>query len=468
MTGVLLVIYSESTAAKAAGILSEVGAPEETAQQWMALAPVDVVTVEGPKGVTVTMPYSALLPPLTQNAYRDVTFVYEDAPARSRTMDLLHYDVYFSQDDAIYRISVALGSFMRLFRIGFIVLVVLELLILLTRAGKDRRMVRRMLDPITEFTRAAQTLNAVSGQLDPEKMQALAGKLENINAARLDTRISVDETQSELKNLARAINSMLDRINASYRAQVRFVSDASHELRTPISVIQGYANLLDRWGKNDEKTLQESISAIKEEAANMKELVEQLLFLARGDNDTIVLQTESFNLAELAAEVYAETKMIDASHEFRLKATDTYIRADKALIKQALRILVDNAVKYTDAGGTITLVSEAAGGMAALSVRDDGIGIAPEIVPHIFERFYRADESRARATGGAGLGLSIAKWIVARHDGHLEVLSREGIGTRITLVLPSAPMPAPVLPPVTSAAPLDPNMASGQDEQTPQ
>ena len=352
-------------------------------------------------------------------------------------MDLLHYDVYFSQDDAIYRISVALGSFMRLFRIGFIVLVVLELLILLSRAGKDRRMVRRMLDPITEFTRAAQTLNAVSGQLDPEKMQALAGKLENINAARLDTRISVDETQSELKNLARAINSMLDRINASYRAQVRFVSDASHELRTPISVIQGYANLLDRWGKNDEKTLQESISAIKEEAANMKELVEQLLFLARGDNDTIVLQTEPFNLAELAAEVYAETKMIDASHEFRLKATDTYIRADKALIKQALRILVDNAVKYTDAGGTITLVSEAAGGMAALSVRDDGIGIAPEIVPHIFERFYRADESRARATGGAGLGLSIAKWIVARHDGHLEVLSREGIGTRITLVLPS-------------------------------
>ena len=105
---------------------------------------------------------------------------------------------------------------------------------------------------------------------------------------------------------------MLDRINESYRSQVRFVSDASHELRTPISVIQGYANLLDRWGKNDEKTLQESIDAIKDETANMKGLVEQLLFLARGDNNTMALQIEHFELSALAVEVLQETQMIDA------------------------------------------------------------------------------------------------------------------------------------------------------------
>jgi signal transduction histidine kinase len=97
---------------------------------------------------------------------------------------------------------------------------------------------------------------------------------------------------------------------------------------------------------------------------------------------------------------------------------------------------MDNAIKYTDAGGRITLITESDGAFAALSVRDNGIGISPDKIPRIFDRFYRADESRARATGGAGLGLSICSWITSRHGGHLEVLSREGLGTKITIILP--------------------------------
>jgi signal transduction histidine kinase len=217
---------------------------------------------------------------------------------------------------------------------------------------------------------------------------------------------------------------------------VRFVSDASHELRTPISVIQGYANLLDRWGKRDEKTLQESINAIKEETANMKELVEQLLFLARGDNNTIALQIEEIRLKDLVGEVVSETQMIDSAHEYEAKLSDATISVDKGLIKQALRILVDNSIKYTETGGHILISAAIDGDFARLSVQDDGIGIRPEAVPNIFDRFYRTDESRARATGGAGLGLSIAKWIAARHGGHMEVLSREGIGTRISILIP--------------------------------
>jgi signal transduction histidine kinase len=128
--------------------------------------------------------------------------------------------------------------------------------------------------------------------------------------------------------------------------------------------------------------------------------------------------------------------MLDSGHEFKVKHDGGEIVADRPLIKQALRILVDNAVKYTDQGGGITISAERGGGHVRLSVTDDGVGIAPEIIPRVFDRFVRADESRARATGGAGLGLSIAQWIAARHNGHLEVLSREGVGTRVTLALP--------------------------------
>jgi len=298
-------------------------------------------------------------------------------------------------------------------------------------------MIRKTLRPIQELAETAQNLST-EGVFAPEQLKVLAGKLDNINATRLDTRISVGETQSELKSLASAINGMLDRINESYRSQVRFVSDASHELRTPISVIQGYANLLDRWGKKDEKTLQESIDAIKDETANMKGLVEQLLFLARGDNNTMALQVERFELSAFADEVLRETQMIDGGHEYKSCVTSVFINADKSLVKQATRILIDNAIKYTPPGKRITISVSSAAGYARLTVQDEGIGIAPEAVPRIFDRFFRADESRAKATGGAGLGLSIAKWITERHGGHIEVLSRLEIGTRITIVLPTA------------------------------
>jgi signal transduction histidine kinase len=282
----------------------------------------------------------------------------------------------------------------------------------------------------------AKTLNTQSGEFSTEEMEALAGKLNGINAAKLDTRISLDTTQVELKNLAASINGMLDIIYESYRSQARFVSDASHELRTPIAVIQGYANLLDRWGKNDEKTMQESIDAIKEETANMKLLVEQLLFLARGDNSTMVLQMERFDLSALAQDVFHETQMIDSGHEYSSNLHPAFILADEGLIKQGFRILVDNAIKYTPVGGHISISVSQKDVSTWLTVQDDGIGIPDESVPKIFDRFYRSDESRARATGGTGLGLSIAKWITERHGGHMEVLSRQNLGTKISIVLP--------------------------------
>ncbi|SHI10567.1 Signal transduction histidine kinase [Sporobacter termitidis DSM 10068] len=437
ITGACLIAYSEEKAARAASLLSVAEAPPPPSPDWLSLSGVsidasDVVT----PGNNVSMPFYYLLPDATRDAKRSIE-THDGRGLRFQdSIEDVDYVVYYKSGTAEYRISVSLRSVLHIVYIGAAVLLGYELLVLLGRIRKDRRMVRATLDPITELTRAAQDLNAVSRQLDPAMMAALAGKLEGINAARLDTRIQVDDTQAELKSLARAINGMLDRINESYRAQVRFVSDASHELRTPISVIQGYANLLDRWGKNDEKALQESITAIKEEASGMKDLVEQLLFLARGDNNTIMLQPETFSLRELAEEVAAETKMIDPAHDYATELKDAAVTADRSLIKQALRILVDNAIKYTDAGEKITILTDDDGATAKLGVRDNGIGISPDNVPRIFDRFYRADESRARATGGAGLGLSIASWITSRHGGYLEVLSREGLGTKITISLP--------------------------------
>ncbi|HHW08381.1 MAG TPA: HAMP domain-containing protein [Firmicutes bacterium] len=459
--GVLL-YYCENKGAEAGKLIAYFGLPQvsESAFSWAELAGVEVQALEEEeeeedgegqwKGVrnaktpspgpgspsgqltiripTLPAPFSAILPENTRAAARHIEYAGGK----------VYYALTLPIGTALARITINVSGFLFLFTVCFAVLVLVELLTVISEAEKNRRMVRKMLDPITELTKAAQNLNAASKHLDPEKMAALAGKLEDIDAARLDTRIPIEETQDELKNLAQAINNMLDRINEAYKVQIRFVSDASHELRTPISVIQGYANLLDRWGKHDEKTLQEAINAIKEEAANMKDLVEQLLFLARGDNNTIMLQAELCDLAEIVAEVAEETKMLDNTHVLELKTANAPVVADKALIKQALRILVDNAVKYTDPGGKITLACGLDNGYAKMSVTDTGIGIPAEAVPRIFDRFYRTDESRSRATGGAGLGLSIAKWIATRHDGYMEVLSREGIGTRITIVLPAA------------------------------
>ena len=232
------------------------------------------------------------------------------------------------------------------------------------------------------------------------------------------------------------MNNLLLRMRDSYRQQARFVNDASHELRTPIAVIQGYANLLDRWGKSDPQTLEEGISAIKNEADHMNHLVEQLLFLARGDSGKTVLELSQVNVCDLMREVYEESFMIDEAHRYRLQVPDEQIllTADPGLLKQAVRILTDNAAKYTKPGDDIILsAGRTDTGAPYLQVQDTGVGIAESEIPHIFERFYRSDEVRASA--GTGLGLSIAKWIIDKHGGHFEILARPSLGTRIRIVI---------------------------------
>ena len=311
---------------------------------------------------------------------------------------------------------------------------------------------RRLLKPLDKIAQAAQRLTDENGarraaeRAQQERMMRSDGgvdeaKFHDLEEAigQIDIGDQLATGDKDLQGLEAAINGMLSRMHAAYRQQAQFVSDASHELRTPIAVIQGYVKMLDRWGKDDEKVLEESIAAIKAETEHMKTLVEQLLFLARGDSGRQQLSPEPMDLSALMAEVLDEYRMIDPAHEWRQGSmTPAPVSADPALIKQAARILVDNAVRYTPEGGSIRLSAGTVDGRAFLEVQDGGIGIAEEDVPRIFDRFFRADPARARASGGTGLGLSIARWIVERHDGHFEVLSRQELGTRIRVVMPVA------------------------------
>ena len=261
-------------------------------------------------------------------------------------------------------------------------------------------------------------------------LEKMNDTMKHIDVNDLHNRLDISGTKDELKDLAQTFNGMMDQLEQFINSQKQFVSDASHELRTPIAVIQGYANMLSRWGLKDPEILEESIQCIKEEAENMQQLVEKLLFLARADKKTQVVKLEPLNLSDIAKDIIKHTKLIDDTHEIKESIEDdVMILGDKSLIKELLRIFIDNALKYTEAEGKIEMIIKHSGQNAIVSIRDNGKGIAKERIPHIFERFYQEDEARTHSKGSSGLGLAIAKWIIEAHEGKIYVTSIEGEGT---------------------------------------
>ena len=192
-----------------------------------------------------------------------------------------------------------------------------------------------------------------------------------------------------------------------------------------------------KWGKEDEKVLTESIEALKNESQHMKELVEQLLFLARGDSGRNTLNKVKLDLNQMVSEVWEESQMIDGKHRYLFRGTDpAYMTGDIAMIKQSIRIFVQNAAKYSSDDADIILGVMLESGYVSYMIQDEGIGMESSDVVHIFERFYRSDEARNGETGGSGLGLSIAKWIIDAHSGTIQVVSRPEIGTRFIVRFP--------------------------------
>lgn len=257
-----------------------------------------------------------------------------------------------------------------------------------------------------------------------------------IGPGNIHDRIEEPEVQDELKELSQTFNGLLDRLDDAYSKQAKFVSDASHELRTPLTVIKGYNDLLMRWGRDDKEILDEAIGAIRAETDNMSMLVENLLFIAKGENRKMKLDITPFCLKDLLEETAKDSALSVPDRDFQVLSDEFTVSQDRRMIKQLLRIFIENSVKFTMPDAKILLKAKDHEDDYTLQVIDDGEGIAEEDLHQIFERFYVADKARTKDKAGSGLGLSIAKWIVEIHGGTLEAKSRPGEGTTMTATFP--------------------------------
>jgi signal transduction histidine kinase len=261
----------------------------------------------------------------------------------------------------------------------------------------------------------------------------------------LAARLPVERPKDEIGQLAITVNALIARLDVAFRQreeslrqQQQFVADASHELRTPLTSIEGYARMLRHWGTEDPAATREAAEAIEREAGRMRRLVIGMLDLAHGDVG-IELAARSHDLREIVNDAVGAARMAadgGVGVFADVPADPVSAMVDRERVYQVLGILLDNAIKYTPAGGSVTASVARSGGVVTLAVRDTGVGIDARHLPRIFDRFYRADE--ARSAGGSGLGLAIAKQIVERHGGEIAVSSEPGKGTTFTVTLPVA------------------------------
>jgi signal transduction histidine kinase len=268
-------------------------------------------------------------------------------------------------------------------------------------------------------------------------LEAITETVEQINRADdLSRRIPyLGSENDEIGNLVGSFNQTLERLEALFTSQQRLLADVSHELRTPLTVIKGNADLMRRMKSLDE----ESLTSIDQEAGRLTRLVGGLLLLAQAESGKLALNMKRVELDLLVTEVFQEMNILAGSKvHVRLNEIDqAYVNGDRDRLKQVFINLVANAIQYTPPGGDVFLSLQVIGEQARVICRDTGPGIPAEDLPHIFERFYRAEKSRTRReTTGFGLGLSIANWIVERHGGRIEVNSQEGKGTTFAIWLP--------------------------------
>ena len=259
----------------------------------------------------------------------------------------------------------------------------------------------------------------------------------SISTDDLSKRIEIPKEEDELQNLTLIINEMLDRLETSFENQTKFVSDASHELRTPLAIIKGYAEIIRKRGTADIDIFVESIDSIISETDNMRNLIQKLLFLAKGEITKINTKFIDIDANEMVHQIHSDTVVSTKTHKFHLETGENYkIKGDETLLQQAIRALIENATKYSEPHTNIYIKSFIKDGFGRISIRDEGVGISDEDAKRIFDRFYRVDLSRTKATGGTGLGLAIVKRIVEIHNGRIEIDSKMNKGTEISIVLP--------------------------------
>ncbi len=269
-------------------------------------------------------------------------------------------------------------------------------------------------------------------------LRRMAEQARTITDKNLHQRVDIGAAHEELRVLAESFNDLLSRLDQSFETMRRFVADASHELRTPLAVIRGEAEVALGHDRSPGE-YQESLVIIQDEARRLTRLVDDLLNLARADAGHVNLRIEEFYFNDLLAECCRAFQTAAGVKRINLECScpgDVAFRGDQELIRRLVWNLLDNAIRHTPEGGKIQVKLEATGSELQIQVADTGIGIPPEAVPHIFERFYRGDQARSRQNGGFGLGLSIVKWIAESHRGTVGFTSERGAGTRFTILLP--------------------------------
>jgi len=277
---------------------------------------------------------------------------------------------------------------------------------------------RRALAPVDEISRAAQRIS-----------------IEN-----LMDRLEVTETGDQLQRLSETLNAMLARLEASVRRITQFTADASHELRAPVSLIRTTAEVAVQKRDRPAREYLEALDEILEESERTSQVVDSLMLLARADSGKENLERAHIDAGAVVKGAAVQGEKLARTHYLKFHASvpdgPVFIQADADALRRAILILLDNAVKYTPLGGSVSITLKTSDGFAVVSVSDTGIGIAKQEAAHIFDRFWRADKARSREQGGAGLGLSIAKWIVDIHGGSINVESEPGKGSIFQLRVP--------------------------------
>ena len=267
-----------------------------------------------------------------------------------------------------------------------------------------------------------------------DDMTAVA--LQITRADDLGRRLPDTGRRDEIGRLTLVLNQTLERMERLFHSRQRFLADVSHELRTPLTTIRGNFDLMRRMGEADPETL----DVVQDELQRMTRLVDDLLLLARADTGGLPIQQKPVDLDSVFLDVYRQVQSIELPVNVVLKEVDQVcVLGDEDRLKQLVLILVDNAIKYTPSGGTVTLSLSKENGIAQIEVDDTGVGIPAEDLPLIFDRFYRVDKARSRNLGGSGLGLSIARWIAHAHRGDIRVKSTVGQGSSFFILLPILP-----------------------------
>ncbi len=274
-----------------------------------------------------------------------------------------------------------------------------------------------------------------------QPLDGLVASLRDLDVDRLDARIPDGRGTEEIRELTRSINALLRRLSDALRRVREFTADASHELRTPLTVLRGEAEVALRQCRSP-REYQEVLASSLEEIHRMGRIVEDLLLLAKGDLGEAPVEKMPVSLGEILEDVCTQAQALAEAKGIRLTwagGPPVWVEADPLRLRQLFWNLLDNAVKYTPEGGKVFLSHAAsAPGWARVTVKDTGIGIPPEHLDRIFERFYRVDKHRSRAQGGSGLGLAICRWIAEVHGGRIEVRSSPGVGSSFIVHLPTA------------------------------